>query len=490
MEKKKVSAMQKSNLTTLGGYGAIGLVLLVTYFIELAKGNRTIGYIAVFALIVAIPITLCIMAYAKNKESLYVKYIFLIGYIVMYLFVIFTTDQAVTFVYIIPAFVLVIPYCDMIIAYSLCGLSVAANAVQIVIKALDTGLSKEEVVFAEIQIAILLVTGVLAAIATRISKVVNEAKLSEINEEKENTTKMLNKILEVSEGITKDIIEVNEKMSYLDMSVASTKNSMEDVSAGTVETAESIQEQLLKTEEIGEYIGSVKNVSEKISEDIAETSKSLSVGTQNIDLLLEQVNNSEKASADVVKRMDELQENTNQMHSIVDLISSVTSQTSLLALNASIEAARAGEAGRGFAVVATEISNLAKQTSDATESITKLIYSIADSLNDVVASISQLVDSNKEQNVAATQTAESFDVIKKNSESVNALSGELEKVTANLAVANEVIVDRINNISAITEEVSARTSETFSASEKDSIIVSEVTELVNALNLKAQELTK
>ena len=141
MEKKKVSAMQKSNLTTLGGYGAIGLVLLVTYFIELAKGNRTIGYIAVFALIVAIPITLCIMAYAKNKESLYVKYIFLIGYIVMYLFVIFTTDQAVAFVYIIPAFVLVIPYCDMIIAYSLCGLSVAANAVQIVVKALDTGLS-------------------------------------------------------------------------------------------------------------------------------------------------------------------------------------------------------------------------------------------------------------------------------------------------------------------------------------------------------------
>lgn len=490
MEKKKVSAMQKSNLTTLGGYGAIGLVLLVTYFIELAKGSRTIGYIAVFALIVAIPITLCIMAYAKNKESLYVKYIFLIGYIVMYLFVIFTTDQAVTFVYIIPAFVLVIPYCDMIIAYSLCGLSVAANAVQIVIKALDTGLSKEEVVFAEIQIAILLVTGVLAAIATRISKVVNEAKLSEINEEKEHTTKMLNKILEVSEGITKDIVEVNEKMSYLDMSVASTKNSMEDVSAGTVETAESIQEQLLKTEEIGEYIGNVKNVSAQISSDISETNKSLDIGTQNIDLLLEQVNKSEKASADVVNKMDELKDNTDKMHSIVDLISSVTSQTSLLALNASIEAARAGEAGRGFAVVATEISNLAKQTSDATESITKLIYSIADSLNDVVASISQLVDSNKEQNVAATQTAESFDVIKKNSESVNALSGELEKVTANLAVANEVIVDRINNISAITEEVSARTSETFSASEKDSIIVSEVTELVNALNLKAQELTK
>lgn len=65
------------------------------------------------------------------------------------------------------------------------------------------------------------------------------------------------------------------------------------------------------------------------------------------------------------------------MHSIIELIDNITTQTSLLALNASIEAARAGEAGRGFSVVASEISNLATQTQDATVDITTLIENIS-----------------------------------------------------------------------------------------------------------------
>ena len=66
-----------------------------------------------------------------------------------------------------------------------------------------------------------------------------------------------------------------------------------------------------------------------------------------------------------------------EMHSIVEIISKIANQTSLLALNASIEAARAGEAGRGFSVVATEISGMATQTKDATGNIAELIQNVS-----------------------------------------------------------------------------------------------------------------
>ena len=78
-----------------------------------------------------------------------------------------------------------------------------------------------------------------------------------------------------------------------------------------------------------------------------------------------------------LEELNKLNEYTGMMQSIIDVINNITTQTSLLALNASIEAARAGEAGRGFSVVAGEISNLANQTTSATENITELINNVS-----------------------------------------------------------------------------------------------------------------
>ncbi|CAE7497075.1 pctC, partial [Symbiodinium sp. CCMP2456] len=75
---------------------------------------------------------------------------------------------------------------------------------------------------------------------------------------------------------------------------------------------------------------------------------------------------------------------------VIEVIEDIAEQTNLLALNATIEAARAGEAGKGFAVVATEVKELAKQTSSATDDIRKRIEHIQSSTQDAVSSISEI----------------------------------------------------------------------------------------------------
>ncbi|MGA2994189.1 methyl-accepting chemotaxis protein [Bradyrhizobium sp.] len=79
------------------------------------------------------------------------------------------------------------------------------------------------------------------------------------------------------------------------------------------------------------------------------------------------------AAHDASLNVDRLKESSAAIGNVVNLISQIARQTTLLALNSTIEAARAGAAGRGFAVVASEVKALAVQTQDATEEIKKKI---------------------------------------------------------------------------------------------------------------------
>ena len=103
----------------------------------------------------------------------------------------------------------------------------------------------------------------------------------------------------------------------------------------------------------------------------------LDAGKEEMTGLKEQAEDSARNSELAAQKLETLDHYMQEMHSIVEIISKIANQTSLLALNASIEAARAGEAGRGFSVVATEISGMATQTKDATGNIAELIQNVS-----------------------------------------------------------------------------------------------------------------
>ena len=288
-----------------------------------------------------------------------------------------------------------------------------------------------------------------------------------LDEEKEKIERLLLNMQDVSKSLNENVLLVTEKMDALGESVGTIRNSMQEVSSGSSDTAEAVQMQLLKTEEIQNYIEKVEAASGNISDDLHMTESIIGTGKEKVDQLIEQVNIFEQATNAVSGQLTALSENTEKMQSIIELIDNITTQTSLLALNASIEAARAGEAGRGFAVVASEISNLANQTSTATVSITGLIEDISGALNEVVQAINQVIHSSQIQNTYAVETAKSFEQIQNTSANIFTEADGLADIIKELAGANASIVDSIQNISAITEEVSS---------------------LVTALNEKAEQL--
>jgi len=485
-----MSELHRINKVVLIQYAILTIILFVAYILEFVKGSRTLPYTLIFICFDFIPFILYTIVYKKNPESTKLKYILSIGFSLLYAFVLLTAAVPTTFAYIFMIYVAIIPYGDIRLCYITGGIAILANIGSIIYGFVTGSLTSNDLAMVEIQVCAIVIGAFFVGLATNVISKVNAQKMDEIHEEKDKTEHFLTNTLDISQGISNDIEAVSSQMEVLMMAMSTTSDSMKDVTVGANETADSLQQQLSQTEEIVEQIDSAKEVTETIANNVAQTEQTITVGKENIEHLLSSVNQSEIVGATVAEKMNELMENTKKMNSIVEMINSITSQTSLLSLNASIEAARAGEAGRGFAVVAGEIQSLAGQTSEATVNITKLINDINSSIQEVFNSTNQMMENNKTQNQAVETMASTFEDIEQCVSNIDEVSANLENVVTELVRSNETIVNGINMISSVTQEVSARANETLEDTEKNTRVVEEVTDVIFSIYAKAKQLNE
>lgn len=158
------------------------------------------------------------------------------------------------------------------------------------------------------------------------------------------------------------------------------RSAMQNVSSNTVAIASGAEQirtasdHLSKrTEQQAAAVEQTAAALEQITQTVADSSKR---ATEAGDLVARTKNGAEK-SGEVVKSairaMDEIENSSREISSIIGVIDEIAFQTNLLALNAGVEAARAGEAGKGFAVVAQEVRELAQRSASAAKEIKTLI---------------------------------------------------------------------------------------------------------------------
>ncbi|ABA72098.1 methyl-accepting chemotaxis protein [Pseudomonas fluorescens] len=163
-------------------------------------------------------------------------------------------------------------------------------------------------------------------------------------------------------------------------------------------------------------------------------------GQQVVDKTIHAMQQLSAKISDSCGNIETLNSNTVNIGQILEVITSISQQTNLLALNAAIEAARAGEAGRGFAVVADEVRNLAHRTQDSAQQVQKMIEELQVGARQAVGIMTESQRESESSVGIANQAGERLG-------SVTQRIGEIDGMNQSVATATEeqtAVVESIN----------------------------------------------
>ncbi len=215
-------------------------------------------------------------------------------------------------------------------------------------------------------------------------------------------------------------------------------------------------------EESSANIGAISAAAEQMSSSVTtvataieEMSSSLNEVSRNCQKESEIAANANNHAKSTHELVEKLGISAKEIGKVVDVINDIAEQTNLLALNATIEAASAGEAGKGFAVVANEVKELAKQTAQATEEISRKVQEMQSSTDNSVTAIDQITGIIEEVNgisqTIVSAVEEQSATVNEVAQNVGGASSAATEIAKNVGESSKGLSEVSNNIQSVNQ---------------------------------------
>ena len=259
-------------------------------------------------------------------------------------------------------------------------------------------------------------------------------------------------VLNFSETLTKQAEEVTSSSEEI-------AKVMDEISKGVLEQASEIDKASDIATKFNSSLSEIKEYNNSINAE-SHDMKVSSEKTMDAFKELKNKNESTiNGVMQISESIGVLVKETEEIGEILSTISNISEQTNLLALNAAIEAARAGESGKGFAIVAEEVRVLAEQSGTSAENIKNIISRVIETTKTTSDNMNNIKSDVENQNSAVSITEERFeklnDSIKNIIDKISAMNKNIEGMLS----GSDLLTSNIQNISGVAEQSAASTEE-------------------------------
>ncbi|MBU3161643.1 methyl-accepting chemotaxis protein [Clostridium frigoris] len=328
-----------------------------------------------------------------------------------------------------------------------------------------------------------------------LTQTLNVRSENELGSMGNNLNRMNNNLREIVKKVTESLEQVVATSEELTASSDQTQQSAEQVSLAIQQVALGSGQQVTITNDTTKIAKEIFTGMEQISNNVQtvtnislESFKRAEKGNNVVHSAIEQMNDISDKVEMSSKAVSILGDKSKEIGSIVSLITSIAGQTNLLALNAAIEAARAGEQGKGFAVVADEVRKLAEQSASATGNISSLINEIQKEIVNAIKAMDNGTIAVKDGIDMVNQAGKSFEEILEDINYIASQMQDVSAVTEEISAGSQNMVGTIENVAKISIESSENAENVVAASQEQTALMKEVANAAENLTQMAVEL--